>query len=149
MVDSGKSFREFRLGQKFEFQPIAVTATLVLRFASLSGDFNPNQIDDEFAKNSIFGKRIAHGLLTGALMSGPLGLLLSRTAIALLEVTFNFPHSVVFGDKISRAAEVVGLKPSKKYDGSVVKFRVACKNAKHERVLMGEFVFLVANNPIR
>jgi acyl dehydratase len=148
MVGPSRGFREFRLGQKFEFQPIVVTEAHVSRFASLSGDFNPNQMDDGFAKNSIFGKRIAHGLLIASLMSGPLGLLLSRTAIALLEVTFEFLHPVLFEDTISREAEVIGLKPSKKYAGGVIKFRVACENAKHERVLTGKFVFLVANNPI-
>jgi 3-hydroxybutyryl-CoA dehydratase len=39
------------------------------QFASLSGDFSPNHMDEEFMKKSQFGKRIAHGALLVAFMS--------------------------------------------------------------------------------
>lgn len=145
---SGKRFKEFRIGQRFFFLPITVTEAHVIVFAGLSGDFNSNQMDGEFAKKTLFGERIAHGLLTGALMSGPLGMLLTRTAIALLDASFKFTLPVGVGQTISREAEVTELRPSTKHDGGIVKFRTICKNEKSEIVLYGEFIFLVANEAI-
>lgn len=145
---SGKRFKEFRVGQVFVFQPVTITEAHLINFAGLSGDFNPNQMDGVFAKKTIFGERIAHGLLTAALMSGPLGMLLSGTAIALLDVSFKFTLPVRLEQPVSREAEVTELKPSAKHDGGIVKFRTICRNENSEIVLNGEFTFLVANKAI-
>jgi acyl dehydratase len=144
MHASGKSFKELRVGQKFLFSPVTMTEAQVVNFAGLSGDFNPNQMNDEYARNTIFRQRIAHGLLTASLMSGPLGMLLSGTAIALLEASFRFTHPVKFGDTISREARVVELTSSRKHEGGRVRFQVTCRS-RRSPVLVGEFTFLVGN----
>jgi hypothetical protein len=43
------------------------------QFASLSGDFNPVHLDEEFARKTRFGRRIAHGMWAAALISAVLG----------------------------------------------------------------------------
>lgn len=50
-----------------------VTDELVHKFAELSGDYNPIHLDEEFARTTRFGRRIAHGMLSGALISAVLG----------------------------------------------------------------------------
>ena len=50
-----------------------VTDELVRAFAEVSGDFNPLHLDEEFAATTRFGRRIAHGMLSGAFISAVLG----------------------------------------------------------------------------
>lgn len=54
-------------------EKILITNKMIRAFANVSGDHNPIHLDDEAAKKSIFGGRIAHGMLSGALVSGILG----------------------------------------------------------------------------
>ena len=51
-----------------------ITDNDVRTFAEISGDRNPVHLDDKFAASTPFGRRIAHGALTGALISAVLGL---------------------------------------------------------------------------
>lgn len=55
-------------GQEFEMK-FFVSDEKVRQFAEVSGDHNPVHLDDEFAKASIFGQRIAHGMLSAAFLS--------------------------------------------------------------------------------
>ena len=49
-----------------------ITNDDVQAFADISGDHNPIHLDDEFAKDSIFGERVAHGMLTASHISAAL-----------------------------------------------------------------------------
>jgi len=66
----GKFFEDFEIGDEFETPRRTVTEADIVTFAGLSGDFNPLHVDEEFAKQTRFGKRIAHGALTFAIMTG-------------------------------------------------------------------------------
>ena len=50
-----------------------ITDDDIVRFAEVTGDTNPLHLDDDFARESIFGGRIAHGMLTASLFSAILG----------------------------------------------------------------------------
>ncbi len=63
-------FDDVRVGQEWESLGRTVTEADVVNFAGLSGDFNPIHVDHEFARNTPFGRPIAHGLLVLALGSG-------------------------------------------------------------------------------
>ena len=56
-------YEDFSIGDEFTSPGRTVTETDVSVFAGLSGDYNPLHTDEEFAKETIFGTRIAHGLL--------------------------------------------------------------------------------------
>jgi 3-hydroxybutyryl-CoA dehydratase len=56
---------EVKLGDSFSKERM-VTDELIRQFAEISGDFNPIHLDEEFAKKTRFGRRIAHGMLSGA-----------------------------------------------------------------------------------
>ncbi|MCF0129788.1 MAG: MaoC family dehydratase [Pseudobutyrivibrio sp.] len=45
----------------------------VMKFIELSGDDNPIHYDEEYAKNTVFGKRIAHGMLVASYISAAIG----------------------------------------------------------------------------
>ena len=62
-------FEDFQVGQRFTTPARTVTEADVVNFAGVSGDYNPIHTDAEFAKNTPFGQRIAHGLYTASLIS--------------------------------------------------------------------------------
>ena len=63
---------EINIGDKFSNER-KITDELIRGFAEMSGDHNPIHLDEEFAATTRFGRRIAHGMLSGAFISGVLG----------------------------------------------------------------------------
>src|SRR5437667_120582 len=90
-------------------------------FAGLSGDYNVLHTDAEFMKTTIFGERIAHGLLCLAIQSG----LFSRATAPYATLAFGglrwkFKAPVKIGDTIRLRAKVVEKKDLEKPDRGVV-----------------------------
>ncbi|AOL17423.1 dehydratase [Sulfolobus sp. A20] len=138
------TFDDFEIGMKFISPRITVTDAHIVLFAGLSGDFNPLHVDDMFAKKTIFGSRIAHGLLTVTLLSGHMGMLVAGTAMAFLEMHTKFLKPVRVGDTIYGEAEVVDKKPVEKYNGGVVTIKSRVKNQNDEVVVESESKLLVS-----
>ncbi len=87
-----------------------ITEADIVMFASLTGDWNPIHVDAEYAKNTIFGQRVAHGLLTLSVMSGLLMRLgfLEETVVAFYGIDrLRFTNPVFIGDTIRARAKVV------------------------------------------
>ena len=62
------TFDEIDIGLTKEFQ-ITITESMVNNFANISGDFSPIHVDEEYAKSTSFGKRVAHGMLLASFLS--------------------------------------------------------------------------------
>lgn len=72
--------------------PIKITEKMVNQFAEMSGDFNPVHMDDAYAAKTRFGKRIAHGMISAALISRVLAMELGEGGIYLAqELKFLVP----------------------------------------------------------
>lgn len=69
-----KCWDDFKVGDKFRTQAVTVTETHVVNWTSLTGDWYPLHTDEEWAKKTVFGGRIAHGPLTFALAVGLVGM---------------------------------------------------------------------------
>jgi 3-hydroxybutyryl-CoA dehydratase len=76
-------------------------------FAEVTGDKNPLHLDDEFASKTIFKRRIAHGILTAALISSVIGNRLPGNGTIYLSQTLNFLAPVYIGDEITAKVEVL------------------------------------------
>jgi len=137
----GRYFEEFKVGETFESQARTLEAGDVSLFAGLTGDFNPLHTDEETAKRTPFGSRVAHGLLTLAISGGQqnqLGLF-EGTTLALLgldKVRFTAP--VRFGDTLHTELTVRETRESSKPDRGLVLFDMAVKNQRGEIVLQFE-----------
>lgn len=102
-------FHRLEVGSKFVSRARTVTETDVVNFAAMTADWNPVHTDAEYAKETMFGQRIAHGML---LLSYAIGLVPNDYVVALRrlkDVTFKRP--VFFGDTIRVEGTIADLKP--------------------------------------
>ncbi|MDJ0878451.1 MAG: MaoC/PaaZ C-terminal domain-containing protein [Halieaceae bacterium] len=106
------TFDEITVGQTAEYRKQITERDIVL-FADVSGDVNPLHLDAEFAAGTDFGERIAHGMLTGALISAALALELPGPGTVYLGQSLRFRRPVKIGDEISVQLEVVEKREDK------------------------------------
>ncbi len=129
---------ELRIGDTFSFQR-KVTDELVRKFADVSGDHNPIHLDDNFAKTTRFGKRIAHGMLSGAFISAVLGNEFKERKIVYLSQTMKFIAPVFINDTVIAAATVTSIREEKR----IVLLDTICTNQTGERLVEGEAVVMI------
>ncbi len=129
---------QFKIGDSFS-RSREVTDELVRAFAEVSGDHNPIHLDDEFAKATRFGRRIAHGMLSGAFISGVLGYEMSERKIVYLSQTMKFIAPVYIGDTVTTRSTVLAIREAK----NIVTLETVCTNQDGETVVKGEAVIMV------
>jgi 3-hydroxybutyryl-CoA dehydratase len=116
-----------------------ITDTVVRAFADLSGDYNPIHIDEEFAKTTRFGRRIAHGMISGALISAVLGYEFKEKRIVYLSQTMKFVAPVFIDDTVTATATVTNIREDK----NIVTLETVCTNQNGETTLKGEAVVMI------
>ena len=110
-------------------------------FASVTGDHNPVHVDEEFAKTTRFGKRIAHGMLTASLISAVLANKLPGEGSVYLGQTLQFVAPVFPGDEITARVTVKEIREDK----PIMKLETICVNQRGEIVIRGEATVLTAD----
>ncbi len=129
---------ELKIGDKFTTTK-QITDKVVRDFAELSGDFNPIHIDEEFAKTTRFGKRIAHGMISGALISAVLGYELRNLSVIYLSQTMKFTAPVFIDDTVTATATVTAIREDK----PIVTVETICTNQDGKTVVKGEASIMV------
>ncbi len=86
----------------------------IYEFAKASGDNNPIHIDENYAKNTIFRKRIAHGMLSGAYISAVLGNEFPGKGTIYLEQNIKFVRPVFIGDKLEISIKIIEITENRK-----------------------------------
>ena len=109
-------------------------------FAGVTGDRNPVHLDDEFAKNTRFGRRIAHGMLTASLISSVLANHLPGEGSVYLGQTLQFVAPVFPGDEVTARVTVIEVRENR----PIVKLETVCVNQRGETVIRGEATVLVS-----
>ncbi len=104
----GYKFEELSVGMSHETHHTISEEDIDL-FARVSGDFNPIHMDDEFAKTTAFGKRIAHGALTASYISGILGNNLPGPGAIFTHLEMRFRRPVFIGDTVTARAEITEM----------------------------------------
>lgn len=108
-------------------------------FASVTGDHNPVHVDEQFAKTTRFGKRIAHGMLTASLISAVLANKLPGEGSVYLGQTLQFVAPVFPGDEVTARVTVKEIREDK----PIVKLETICVNQRDEVIIRGEATVLV------
>ena len=147
-ADSRRFFDEIELGEQYESPGRTVTETDIVLFAGLSGDYNVLHTDAEFMKTSIFGERIAHGLLGLAIQGG----LFTRATPAYATLAFaglrwKFKGPIKIGDTVHVEARVTAKRDGEQPGWGVVTVARRVINQRGEVVQEGETDHLVGRRP--
>jgi acyl dehydratase len=140
---------DFQVGMTFETPRRTVTEADVVAFAGISGDYNPLHTDDEFAKGGPFGRRIAHGVLTLAVLTGlwdRLGLMSGSVEAFYGIDKLRFTRPVFLGDSLRGTVKVVDKK-ERETNGMIVFFNEVV-NQRGETVLVCDTKVVVRRRPL-
>ena len=129
----GKTIDELKVGDSAKFSK-TISESDVYLFAGITGDFNPAHVDEDYAKNTYFKTRIAHGMLTASFISTVIGTMLPGPGSIYMRQAVNFLAPVHIGDTITACAEISEIIPDKKR----IRLKTYCLNQKGETVLDGE-----------
>jgi len=129
---------DLKIGDKFSTSK-QITDEVVRAFAELSGDYNPIHLDEEFAKTTQFKKRIAHGMISGALISAVLGYEFKERRVVYLSQTLKFTAPVFLDDTVTAMATVINIREDK----PIVTLETICRNQTDEIVVKGEAVVMI------
>lgn len=111
----------------------------VEEFSDLSNDKNPVHLDEEFAKSSIFGQRVVHGMLVASLFSGLLGEKLPGKGTIYIGQTLSFTAPVPIGEEVTATVEIVNIREDK----PIITLQTICVNSIGQTVIDGEAVVKV------
>jgi len=111
-MSDGMFFEDLAIGQSASFGKTITEADIVL-FAAVTGDTNPMHLNAEYAKDSIFGERIAHGMLAAGLITKVLGTQLPGPGTIYMSQSLKFRAPVRIGQTVTATVEVLALHPDK------------------------------------
>ncbi len=115
-----------------------ITDDDIRRYADLIGDHNSVHLDDDFARQTRFGRRIAHGMLSASLISTTIGTKLPGPGTVYLSQTFKFVAPVYPGDTVTAQVSITKIREDK----PIVTLETVCFNQHGEPVVRGEAVVL-------
>jgi 3-hydroxybutyryl-CoA dehydratase len=127
------TIQQLEIGQKASFSK-TITETDVYLFAGITGDINPAHVNQEYAKNTLFKGRIAHGMLSAGLVSAVLGMQLPGPGTIYTGQTLKFLAPVHFGDTITATVEVI----EKIVEKNRAILKTTCTNQEGKVILEGE-----------
>lgn len=140
-VKRGYYLDEMPIGM-FAETSMVVTGEKIDTFAELTGDVNPIHVDAEFAAQSMFGKRIAHGALSASLISAILGNDLPGPGAIFVELNMRFRRPAFIDDEITARAEVVEINERT----GRIKMKVTC-SVNGKQIIRGSAGVIVPKRP--
>lgn len=146
-----KYYEDLEVGTEFRSPGRTITETDITLFAALSGDWDVVHTDEEYCKkHSIYGTRIAHGLLGLAIVEGlkkRIPYFADVDNIASLGWTWNFTGPLLIGDTIALKVKIDRKRETKKPDRGIVYEAVSIVNQREEVIQQGEHVLMVRRRP--
>jgi len=127
-----KTFDELKIGMKDSISK-TISQDVIQGFANVSEDTNPLHFDQEFAKTTVFGKCIAHGMISAALISAVLGTKMPGIGSVYLKQELIFKAPVYVDDVLTAYAEIIELDEVKKR----VKLATWCETEGGKKVVDG------------
>jgi len=127
------TFDDLSLGQRAEYAK-TITDADISHFVAITGDVNPLHINEEFARTTFFGQRIAHGMLSASLFSTMVWLHLPGIGAIYRSQNIEFKRPVHIGDTITAVFVITEIDPDK----NLIRFDSFIENQRGERVIDGE-----------
>ncbi len=113
----------------------AITERDIFAFADASGNYNPLHIDEQYARHSVFGRRVAHGILTAGIISTVLSSEIPGLGTIFVELRIRFLKPVYIGDTVTATATVSEIINPRR-----VRLVVACVNQSGDDVAIGNAI---------
>jgi acyl dehydratase len=135
---------DFKVGDRFRIPSKTMTDTHFLLFSALTGDNHPIHYDVEYAKQTRFGRPVAHGYLITimtAMGGSNLNFAVENSIVAFVEQTSRILRPVFVGDTLTPQGEVIEIVPKGKQ--GVLKFKTWVTNQNGETVLEGTQTYLI------
>ena len=126
------SFDEIEIGLKHNFEVI-IDKKLEENFAKITGDFNPLHMDEQYAKETKFGKRVCHGMLLASFFSRLVGMYLPGKNALYFSQTLNFIKPCFIDDEITVQGEVLDKSESIK----IITLKTTIKNQYQKLLIEG------------
>jgi acyl dehydratase len=138
-------FEDIQVGDEYLSPGRTVTEADIVAFAGLSGDYNVLHTDAEFMKTSIFGERIAHGLLGLSISSGLGTRAIPRpyATLAFLGLRWRFKGPIKIGDTIKVRMKVSDKRETSKPDRGIVTVQRQVLNQRGEVVQEGDTELMI------
>jgi acyl dehydratase len=137
-------FDDFYVGQRFVTKARTVTEADVVNFAALTWDHNQLHTDAEYAATTMYGKRIAQGLLGVTFQAGLASPLTEQSILAFLELKWQFKLPLYIGDTIHVEQVVKEMREDKQKDRGILTFEKEVINQRSEVVQTGTVTLLLA-----
>jgi 3-hydroxybutyryl-CoA dehydratase len=131
-IQMGKTFDQTAIGDSASHIR-TISAEDIDLYARITDDYNPIHMDEEYARRTVFGGRIAHGTITLGLSAPIIGMKLPGQGCALLSISADFVRPVKIGDTITTVAEVVAKDDVKR----VIELSLKFTNQRNEDVAIG------------
>ena len=129
---------KIHVGDTAEFSRLVSDAE-VRAFAELTGDHNPIHLDEEYARGTRFGRRIAHGMLTASLISSVIANRLPGEGAVYLGQTLQFVAPVYLDDTVTARVTVLKIREDK----PIATLETVCVNQRGETLIKGEATVLI------
>jgi 3-hydroxybutyryl-CoA dehydratase len=126
------SFNEIKIGLEHYFE-VSIDEKLEKDFAKISGDFNPLHMDEQYAKETKFGKRVCHGMLLASFFSRLVGMYLPGKNALYFSQNLNFTGPCFIGDTVIVKGKVIDKSEATK----MIKIETTIKNSVGELLVDG------------
>ena len=126
------TIRELKIGDQASTAK-TISESDVYLFAGITGDHNPAHVNEVYASQTRFGRRIAHGILSAGLISAVLAMKLPGPGAIYLGQELKFVRPVYFGDTITATCTVSELLPEK----NIARLETVCTNQDGAAVIKG------------
>jgi acyl dehydratase len=126
-----------RINELYVGQSASISRRFTLQeveaFSNMCMDKNPVHLDEDYARNSIFGDRIVYGFLTASLFSGIIGSVLPGNGSIYLNQNMNFRKPVYHNELVTATCTITNIREDK----PIVTLETVCKNEAGETVVDG------------
>jgi len=131
----GKTIDQIRLNETAEFSK-TISESDVYLYAGVTGDFNPAHINEEYARQTFFKTRIAHGMLIAGFISTVVAMRLPGPGTIYIRQELNFLAPVRIGDTVTARVEVIEIMSEQKH----LRLKTTCTKQDGTVVVDGEAV---------
>ena len=131
----GKTIDELKVGDTAKFSKTISESDIYL-FAGITGDLNPAHVNEDYAKNTFFKTRIAHGMLSASFISAVIGTILPGPGTVYMRQEVSFLAPVKIGDTVTAIVEVAEIMADQKK----VRLKTYCINQEDKTVVDGEAI---------